>query len=103
VPYRPVAKLFYKQRTFLGNGFDKHIPAATNTHATIELLLEKGCFLCGPCRDVITRTVGAMSSFVRRRPAGNGFSTEAEESKLLRVVTKKWVGKTIKGWRRLSM
>jgi hypothetical protein len=44
-----------KQRSFLGNG---SVPAATNTHARIE----ERCFLCGPCREVITRTVGAMNS-----------------------------------------
>jgi hypothetical protein len=30
----------------------KHVPAATNTHATTELL-----FLRGPCRDVISKGV----------------------------------------------
>jgi hypothetical protein len=39
----------------------KHVPAATNTHATTELLLETGCFLHDPCRDVTTRIVGAMT------------------------------------------
>jgi hypothetical protein len=37
---------------------------ATNKHATIQLLLETVCFLCGPDRDVITRTVGAVNSVV---------------------------------------
>jgi hypothetical protein len=36
----------------------KHVPAATDRNATIE----ERRFLCGPCREVITRTVGAMSS-----------------------------------------
>jgi hypothetical protein len=31
----------------------KHVPTAANTHATVKLLLETGCFLCGPCRIVI--------------------------------------------------
>jgi hypothetical protein len=35
----------------------KHVPAATDTNATIE----ERCFLCRPCRGVIARTVGAMS------------------------------------------
>jgi hypothetical protein len=34
----------------------KHVPAATNTHPTIE----ERCFLCGSLREVITRTVGAL-------------------------------------------
>jgi hypothetical protein len=36
----------------------KHAPTATDTNAAIK----KRCFLRGPCREVITRTVGAMSS-----------------------------------------
>jgi hypothetical protein len=39
-----------------GQQLGKHV------HATIEQ-----CFLCGPCREVITRTVGAMSSATRNR------------------------------------
>jgi hypothetical protein len=41
--------------TVSGQRLGKHVPAATNTHATIELLLETGCFLCGPCRDLISK------------------------------------------------
>jgi hypothetical protein len=47
--------------TVSGQRFGKHVPAAKNTPATIELLLEMRCFLCGPCRDIMTRTAGAMS------------------------------------------
>jgi hypothetical protein len=35
----------------------KHVPVTTNTHATVDLQLETVCFLCGPCRDVMSRTV----------------------------------------------
>jgi hypothetical protein len=39
----------------------KRIPAATNTHATVEVLLDHKngimCFLCGWCRDVKSKTV----------------------------------------------
>jgi hypothetical protein len=31
-------------------GIGKHVPATTHMHAT-----EKRCFLCGPCRDVISK------------------------------------------------
>jgi hypothetical protein len=27
----------------------------------LETTTEKGCLMCGPCREVISRTVGAMS------------------------------------------
>jgi hypothetical protein len=37
----------------------EHIPAETNTHATTDLLLEMGCFLCGPLRAVIKKRTGA--------------------------------------------
>jgi hypothetical protein len=33
--------------------FGKHVSAATDTNTTIE----ERCFPCGPCRDVISRTV----------------------------------------------
>jgi hypothetical protein len=40
-----------------GQQLGKHFPTAKNTQATIE----KRCFQCGLCREVITRTVGAIS------------------------------------------
>jgi NAD-dependent dihydropyrimidine dehydrogenase PreA subunit len=82
-----------------GQQLGKHIPVATNTHATIE----ERCFLCGSCQEVITRAAGAMSqrssareaekirhysSVVGYLPDSNDVSTEAEESPLLRAVTK---------------
>jgi hypothetical protein len=113
VAYRPVAKHYLcKQRpllcntrnnrkivfsvvraaAFSGQQLGKHVPAATDTNSTIE----ERCFLCGLCRDVIARTVGAMSSVVAYTPDSNEVSAEAEESPLLRVVTKQRLGKTIK-------
>jgi hypothetical protein len=44
----------------------KHVPAATNTQAAVE----ERCFLCGPCREIIPRTVGAMSGLSSAREAG---------------------------------
>jgi hypothetical protein len=56
--YSPLAKRrLCKQRRF-GQQLGKHVLAATNTHTKIELLLERGCFRCGPCRDVITVLAG---------------------------------------------
>jgi NADH:ubiquinone oxidoreductase subunit F (NADH-binding) len=40
-----------------------HVPAAMNTQATSE----ERCVLCGPCREVITRTVRAMSQLSSER------------------------------------
>jgi uncharacterized CHY-type Zn-finger protein len=39
-----------------GQQLSKHIPAATNLHATIE----ERCFLCGPCQEVVTRTENSV-------------------------------------------
>jgi hypothetical protein len=36
----------------------KQFPGATDTNTAIE----ERRFLCGPCREVMTRSVGAMSS-----------------------------------------
>jgi hypothetical protein len=38
-------------RAVSGQGLGKYVPAALDTSATIEDL----CFLCGPCRDVISK------------------------------------------------
>jgi hypothetical protein len=67
------------EQTFVsGQRLNKQFSMATNTHATIELLLEMWCFICGPCRDVITRIVGAMSSeSYTRVEAGSNTSTIA--------------------------
>jgi hypothetical protein len=54
--------------TVSGQRLRKHVPAVTNTHAIIKLLLETGFSVCGPCRNVKTRTAGAMSS----SPCGGG-------------------------------
>jgi hypothetical protein len=40
--------------TVSGQRLSEHIPMATNTHTTIQLLLETGCFY-GPCQNVISK------------------------------------------------
>jgi hypothetical protein len=35
--------------TVSGQLLGKEVPTAKNTHATVELLLETWCFMCGPC------------------------------------------------------
>jgi hypothetical protein len=37
----------------------KYVSAATNTHATIELLLETGCLLLGSSKVVMRKIIGA--------------------------------------------
>jgi uncharacterized CHY-type Zn-finger protein len=41
-----------------GQQLSKHVSMAKNMHATIE----EQCFVCGPCREVITMTVRAIRS-----------------------------------------
>jgi hypothetical protein len=42
--------------------FVKHVHAATDTHTTIELLLETGFFYGGPCGGVTRKAAGATKS-----------------------------------------
>jgi hypothetical protein len=84
-----------------------------NSQATIE----ERCFLFDPCREVITRTAGAISqlssareaekrwrygSIVGYSPDSNGGTTEAEESPLLRAVTKQRLVKTLQAEEHLA-
>jgi hypothetical protein len=49
-------------RSASGQRLGKHVPASTDTKATIEEL----CFLFGPCRDVISKVQDQLIiSFVR--------------------------------------
>jgi hypothetical protein len=76
--------------------------------------IEERRFICGPCRDVITKRVGAMSQWCSARetekrwryssvdsavvgysPDSNNVCTEAEVSPLLRPVTRKRLMKTL--------
>jgi hypothetical protein len=41
-------------RAVSGQRLCRHVPAATYTKVTIEEL----CFICGPCRDVISKEQG---------------------------------------------
>jgi hypothetical protein len=44
----------------------KHVPAATNTHATMESLMET-VFSTRSCKGVIRKKIGATQSIVRLR------------------------------------
>jgi hypothetical protein len=55
-------------RDVSGQRHGSHVPAATDTNATIEDL----CFLCGPCRDVKSKGQGPSESRVE---AGSNTST----------------------------
>jgi hypothetical protein len=90
----------------------KHIPAATNIHSTLELLLEtvfstrfmqrgyKGDNWGNPVSWELSSAREAeerwcYSSVVGYSPDSNSVSAEAEESPLLRAVTKQWLVKTM--------
>jgi hypothetical protein len=58
--------------------------------STIEL-----CFLRGPCRGIILKTVGATVQLRVQLWSVNQQATEAEVSPLLRLVTRKPIVKTL--------
>jgi hypothetical protein len=60
----------------------------------VSVTIEELCFLRDACRRVINGTSLELSPVVRRWPARNGVSTEAEESPLLEAVTRKRLLKT---------
>jgi hypothetical protein len=69
-----------EKQTLLANGSEttfgsrqrlgKHVPAATDTHATIGVLWKR-CFLLGPCKGVIRKTAGATQSICRVEAESN--------------------------------
>jgi hypothetical protein len=65
--YETAARLANIQQLFLSKSSGKHVPAETYTHVTIDLLLETGCFLCGPWRDIMSRTVWKIVANVQLR------------------------------------
>jgi hypothetical protein len=57
--------------------------------------IERLCFLPDPCREVILKTVGARVELTVQLWSVDQRATEAEESPLLRFVTKKRLVKTL--------
>jgi hypothetical protein len=54
-----------------------HMGIPTNAKATVDTATVGRCFLCGPCLDVISRTVRSNELVVGQSPAGKNVSTEA--------------------------
>jgi hypothetical protein len=54
----------------------------------------KWCFLCGPCRGVISRKSLKFSLVVRQSAASKGVNTEFEGSTALETVTRQRLVKT---------
>jgi hypothetical protein len=54
----------------------KHTPAEMNMHATIDFLLEMGCFLCGLHQRVVKKRIGATSQAVQGRLRRDGAIVE---------------------------
>jgi hypothetical protein len=57
----------------------KHVRAATNADATIE----DRRFLCGPCREVITRTIRARSQLNSAREAEKRWRCNSVDSSVV--------------------
>jgi hypothetical protein len=55
----------------------------TYTHATVE----EWCFILACAEGLYVEQSLELSSVVRRQPAGNGISAEAEESPLLKPLS----------------
>jgi hypothetical protein len=75
-----------------GQRLGKHVNAATDTKATKE----QEYFLCGPCREVITRAVGVMSSakFCMGGCENRTLARDAEESPLLEAIAREQLVRT---------
>jgi hypothetical protein len=71
----------------------KHAPAEKNTHATIDLLLKTGCFLCGPWWYIMRRIVWskqfswALQGWLRRD--GATIQVKIEKRSVREAVKKK--------------
>jgi hypothetical protein len=61
----------------------------------VSSTIERLCFLRGPCRGVILKTTGATAELRVHLWSVNQRATEAEESSLLRFVTRKRLVKTL--------
>jgi hypothetical protein len=91
-------QLNYNSRGTVGSGVfcgPRHSHCCSNSWTTTT---EELCFLWGLCREVINGTSLEFSSVVRRWPAGNVVSAEAEESPLLEAVTRKWLVDSVTDW-----
>jgi hypothetical protein len=60
-----------KKQLFLSNSSLNTFPSETHTHATIDLLLQTGCFLCDPLGGVIKKICGATSQLSSAKQAEN--------------------------------
>jgi hypothetical protein len=60
--YAMAARQANKQTAVSEQRLGKQVSVETNIHATIDLFLETGCFLCGPFNVVIKNGIGATSS-----------------------------------------
>jgi hypothetical protein len=71
-------------RVVSGKRLGKHVPAATDTRATdTRATKEEMCFLCGQCRDVISKGQGYSSVSSVWESVKRGLEPEAEELPLL--------------------
>jgi hypothetical protein len=66
----------------------QHVPAATNTHTTIELLLETVFFTRSVQSGFIRKTIAVAQLVVSQSPASKAVSTEAEGCPLLEGITR---------------
>jgi hypothetical protein len=84
-------------RDFSGQRLSKHVPAATNRRATTEVVLETGCFCVFHTEELQGRHLGRQSRLiVYTEVCGERTSAlQAEESPLLKSVTRKCLLETL--------
>jgi hypothetical protein len=74
----------------------KHVTAATNTHAIIEVLLETVFFLLCRSKWIIRRATEARTDSWKGTAVERRLRPEAEESPLLEAVTRQLLVKTLR-------
>jgi hypothetical protein len=72
----------------------KHIPVATNRRATMEVLLETGCFYVVRAEELSWRLLWRPSEFCTGGYEERTWAREAEESPLLEAVVRERLVKT---------
>jgi hypothetical protein len=72
----------------------KHVPVATNRRATIEVLLETGCFYVVRAEELSLRQLGQPSQFCTGVCEERTWAREAEKSPLIEAVARERLVKT---------
>jgi hypothetical protein len=81
-------------RAVSGQWLGKHVPVATDTNATIEVLLETGCLYMVRAEELSWKELGRPNQFCTGGYEERIWAREAEESPLLEAVARERLVKT---------